>query len=1002
MTHGAKRRSAKRAKAMTDATITPSPEEAAKARKKRYKKTLNLPRTGFPMKANLKQNEPASVKRWARMDLYDAVRRERQSAEPFIFHDGPPYANGNIHVGHLLNRTLKDLVVRTRTMAGADCAFIPGWDCHGLPIEHKVMTDLVESGKIEKIRDLPEATQRMAVRRACHAYAAKFKKVQAGQMERLMTLADYEDPYLTMEPRFEQATLEVFADMVAEGLVYRDLKPVHWSIANATALAEAELEYQDRLDPSIYVWFDALDAAALAGAFGVDATRVQPAGSPAPAFMIWTTTPWTLPANLLIAVHEKSTYVLAELDGRVGVVAKELLEQVTQIKGLDEVPHVLAEVDGAALLGLEYTHPLLKGTASERTGKVVGATYVTLEDGTGLVHTAPGHGADDYQTGLAEGTPIYCPVRGDGTYDDTVPDELRGMSIWDANPRIIEALAASGHLFHAFEFTHSYPHDWRSKTPVVFRATEQWFIAVDRDRKSGGSLRGMALEQTANDIRFIPQWGQKRLRGMLDSRPDWCISRQRSWGLPIPAFRFDHGGEQHMFLTTASVRAVARRVGEKGSDAWFEDEPAELLSGYDPATDADAPEPLRSGAVAVNDLVKCFDIFDVWFESGSSWKSVLEKRQQTFPADLYLEGSDQHRGWFQSSLLCSLAANGSPPFRALLTHGFIVDKDGRKMSKSGGNALDVEELLEDYGADVCRWWVSSLAFENDIKVDRKFFDLASESYRKVRNTLRFLLSNLQDFTWEDAVPTAELASTSIDAWALAQAHELRGRVAAAYEAFDFRRAHLALYDFCNDTLSAIYLDAVKDRLYCDRPESSRRRATQTVCAEIARLLPTLLAPILPHTADEAFAALHDQCGTRPNADGEPSESVHLTTYAELPEVEAHGAWDEVLELRRLTRSALEKAKEQGIENSLDAGARIGGHDDLSPFLPDLADVLGVSRVELGAEGDGVEIEDLRQAPRCERSWKRDATVELRGDGGWLSARDHDAVEAAENAEAAAD
>ena len=955
-------------------TDTPeTAEAAAKERKKRYKKSLNLPKTGFAMKANLHQNEPQSIKRWRKQGLYDRVREARSQDPRYAFHDGPPYANGEIHVGHLLNKVLKDLVVRTKTMAGHDCPYIPGWDCHGLPIEHRVLTEMVESGRIEKLNSLNEDTRRMAVRRECAAYAQKFKKLQATQMERLLTLADYDEPYMTLAPRYEQATLEVFADLIDQGIVYRDLKPVHWSIANETALAEAELEYRDREDPSIYVWFDAKKPQALADAFGVPAEDV----AEQPGFMIWTTTPWTLPANKLIAVSASSEYALVRLDGRVGVVAHELLGKVSSLVDADAASvEVLARAPGEHLLGLEYQLPFAAGT-----GRVVAADYVSLEDGTGLVHTAPGHGADDYHTGMREGVPIYCPVRDDGSYDDSVRDDLRGLSIWDANPKIIDELRENGRLYKHHDFLHSYPHDWRSKTPVIFRATEQWFVAVDRPLDgSSSSLRDMALSASA-DVLYVPEWGEKRMRGMLESRPDWCLSRQRAWGLPIPAFRMPDGG---VFLTAESVRAVAATFAREGSDSWFNQPTDKLLEGYDPTADDKAPDALRSGSVSVTDLRKMYDIFDVWFESGSSWNAVMRARDQGHPCDLYLEGSDQHRGWFQSSLLASLGATGEAPFRSLLTHGFIVDKDGLKMSKSLGNTLDVGELLGEFGADVCRWWVSSLAYENDIKVDHAFFELAGESYRKVRNTLRFLLSNLGDWSLDVGVPLDEISPASIDAFALQKTVELRQGVLEAYESFDFRRAHLLMFDFCNDTLSALYLDAVKDRLYCDPANSSRRRASQSVMYEIANVLTTLLAPILPHTAEEAAKALR----------GEDTE-VHLETFAVVGdgrEVWADEHWSRALEAHEAVDLALEQAKATGIENPLDAGVTVPDQDgSLSRFEADLPDLFGVSRVELSRDASEVQVEDLQAEPRCERSWKRDATVAQRSDGGWLSDRDALAV-----------
>ncbi|MEE2912693.1 MAG: isoleucine--tRNA ligase [Planctomycetota bacterium] len=908
-----------------------------------YKKTLNLPKTPFPMRGNLAQNEPQSVKRWEKESLYETIQDTRADAKPFVFHDGPPYANGSIHLGHLLNKVLKDIVVRSQTMVGKKCQYIPGWDCHGLPIEHKVMTELAEAGKLDQINLLEEDVRRVAIRRECKKSAEKYVKLQKGQMQRLMTLADYKNPYLTMNSVYESAVLEVFAQLVDAGVVYRKLKPVHWSIANQTALAEAELEYEDREDPSIFVYFDAEDARSVADAFGVELDTT-------PSFLIWTTTPWTLVANLAITVSPRFEYSLVKLGDRITIVATELLAKVSELAGI--TPEIIGTVKGDALIGLQYSHVFC-----DRSSPIISGDHVTLEEGTGLVHTAPGHGTDDYIVGLDNNLDIYCPVLEDGTYDKSVPDFLSGLSVWEANDVVVEHLKNSNHLCHVSMYTHSYPHDGRSKTPVIFRSTEQWFVGVDMKLNNGNSMRAMALNATENEINFYPAWAQNRMRGMLESRPDWCLSRQRSWGLPIPSFLKPDG---EFLLTSETVRAVATVFAEHGSDAWFSQPPEVLLADWDNPDDID-----------LSTLEKMYDIFDVWFESGTSWYAVMEQRELGYPTDLYLEGSDQHRGWFQLSMLPALAATGMSPFKNVITHGFMVAKDGRKMSKSGGNALDVDDLLKDFGADVCRWWVGSLAYDADIKIDMSFFEVASESYRKIRNTLRFLLGNAEELT------STEVPKTSIDSWVLSELSKVSNKVITACTAYEFRTASQGLYDFCNDTLSSVYLAAVKDRLYCDSLDSPRRQQTCATIHTISDTLVRLLAPFVPHTADEAWRALH----------GDDAGSVHVQQYRE-EKYETDSRWDLVIETRDNCLKALEESKENGIDNPLDAGLVLP--DSLSSFDPcDLADLCGVSRVRFG--GDSVEVEDLREEPRCDRSWKRDGTVKQRSDGGMLSDRDAKAV-----------
>ncbi|MEO0460153.1 MAG: isoleucine--tRNA ligase [Myxococcota bacterium] len=939
---------------------------ASKAEKSdRYRSTLRLPKTDFPMKANLIEREPAIQRHWLETDLEGAISKDTQSLEPFVFHDGPPYANGPIHLGHLLNKVLKDMVVRSRRMMGYRVEFVPGWDCHGLPIEHRVMKDL---GK--EARDLST----LQIRQRCRDYAARFVDIQAEQMKRLGTSARYDDPYITMDSRYEAGVLEVFRDLLREGVIYRALKPVHWSLTNRTALAEAELEYQDRTDTSIFVMFDLENPAEL------PATLNCPEGAPA-TLMVWTTTPWTLPANLAVVVAPKGEYGLYRFmhggETRLAVVATDLEADVFGKAGIQERER-LGICGGQTLADamLRYHHPFI-----ERAGVVSFADYVTTDDGTGLVHTAPGHGQEDYETGLRLGLDIYCPVLGDGRYDQTVPDWLVGQNIWKANPVIVEHLRGSGHLFFDEQFEHSYPHDWRSKTPTIFRATEQWFIAVDKPLASGDrSLRELGLNAVETGVSFVPEWGANRLRGMVESRPDWCISRQRSWGLPIPAFVCE--GEETL-LTDRTVSLVLEQIKELGSDAWFERSPAELLGDYDPADDPDAPQWLCKGwPDSLKRLEKSGDIFDVWFESGSSWNAVLRQREVGYPAELYLEGSDQHRGWFQLSLLPGLGATGQSPFKALLTHGFMVDSQGRKMSKSSGNALEVDTVLKQYGADIARWWVSSLNYANDIKIDPSFFRSAADEYRKVRNTLRFVLGNLGDFDPDrDRVALGEDDETSIDAWARQQLSGLVRAAEEGYRSYQFKRVNEAIFNFCNDTMSAVYLSTLKDRIYCNAVDSRERRRAQSVLFEIAETLLRLLAPILVHTAEEAWQTLKGSV-----------DSIHRQRFSSPPQISDDPRWDSVMTLRHEVSKALERAKDDiGLKNPLDAGVHaVVSEDvyrDVRPFTAELADLTGVSRFSLEAGVPKIGVHDLRDEPRCERSWKRDGTVSARSDGGWLTDRD---------------
>jgi len=976
--------------------------------KPNYKDTLNLPKTDFDMRAGLLSKEPALQAKWRSEDLYRQIREARDGAERFILHDGPPYANGNIHMGQALNKVLKDIVVRYKTMAGYDAPYLPGWDCHGQPIEQKI---------VEQFGEEMERMSAMEIRRHCQSYADKFINVQREQFQRLGVIGDFGNPYVTMSPQYEAAVLEVFARLLQQGAVYRQLKPVHWSIANRTALADAELEYEDREDLSIYVNFALLD----------EVGRLPHKDGDALALMIWTTTPWTLPANRAVAVHPKLEYSCVHAETSDGpmtfLIAAARMEAVIKLlreKRSDWLKdyEVLNVLTGAQLLeaGLRYRHPLVEDSLCP----IVPAEYVTVEDGTGLVHTAPGHGLEDYGTALKEDLPVYCPVREDGTFDDTTPDWLTGLSVWEGNGKVVEHLRRSGALVLEETITHSYPHDWRSKTPTIFRATEQWFVAIDRPLAEGGqSLRDLAIEacsrgESEDGVSFIPAWGRSRILGMLTSRPDWCISRQRAWGLPIPAF-FKTDGEP--LLTPASVRAVAKVIAREGSEVWFTFSPKQLLADYDPSDDADLQDP---DGFDPAELTAGMDTFDVWFESGSSWyaAAMASRLVDDVPVDLYLEGSDQHRGWFQVSLLLALANRGTPPFRAVLTHGFVVNEQGFKMSKSLGNAVDVVEQLEKRGADILRLWAASQNYQDDIRCSDGLIAQAEDGYRKIRNTLRFCMGACFDF--DPNTNAQDPADHSIDRWMRLELHRLIRDVREAYDRYEFHRAIRMIYEFCTVQASSVYLSAVKDRLYCESPDAVRRRASQTVIHETLTALIELLAPVLPHTCDEAWDYI-------PNRPADAPHSVHLAGLPEFDEeildladdfrpvnpdlaqfstdvLETGPAWvwNRLLELRSAGLTKLESLRNSGVKNPLDAEAVVrvakgapGAVKFIRTYVRELEDLLGVgyARVEETAElspDDPFEIDvlDARQRyPRCARSWRRRPDVGSDANHPDLCARD---------------
>jgi isoleucyl-tRNA synthetase len=857
---------------------------------KSYRDTLNLPKTSFSMKANLTQHEPQLRKEWTKMNIYARIRQERSGASLYTLHDGPPYANGDIHMGHVINKVLKDFVVKYKTMAGFDAPYIPGWDCHGLPIEAKVFAELGEKAK---------NMDKLEIRKLCKQYASKYVKIQSKQFQELGVFGDFENPYLTFTPAYEAGILEVFAELVDKGLVYKQLKPIHWSIGCETALAEAELEYKDISSPSIFVNFPVAKVS-IGKLVKLGLVEEREAENAKVCFMIWTTTPWTLTANLAVAVHPELDYatVRYKKDGEnfVSLVAAERVKAVAEAAGLEEGQYKVSRksVKGKHLEGLRYLHPFVENNPTDKDAfLVILADYVTTEDGTGLVHIAPGHGLEDYMSGQKYGLAIYSPVLDNGCYDDTVPQWLQGRNVLEVDTLVNNDLREKGLLFAQSEITHSYPHCWRSKGPVIFRATEQWFISVDKELPGvGKSLRDLALESVSN-VKWIPEWGQKRIAGMLESRPDWCISRQRSWGLPIPVFVNSKG---QTLLSKESVLAVAKRIGEKGSNCWFTDSPRELLGenfklpkGFD-----------------FDDLQKEENIFDVWFESGCSWHSAALKAGWPVPVDLYLEGSDQHRGWFQLSLLPALGAIGKEPFKSVLTHGFTVDEKGMKQSKSLGNYVNAQEEVAKYGSDVLRLWVASVNYQEDIRCNDELIGRIQDAYRKIRNTLRYLLGNIDDFNPnEKAVAYNDMFE--IDKWAMQQLQKLIAEVTAGYEEFVFHRVFSLIHNFCTVEMSSIYMDLLKDRMYCDSANSLSRHSAQTAMYKILDCLIRMLAPILVHTAEEVWAVMTK------------AESIHL---AEMPKVDGsidwqkdEPKWHKLMGLRDEVLRALEPLRKDKIIGS---------------------------------------------------------------------------------------
>jgi isoleucyl-tRNA synthetase len=919
--------------------------------------TLNLPRTDFPMKANLPLAEPRRLERWKAEGLYGKVREARRGRPRFVLHDGPPYANGNVHLGTALNKILKDVVVRSRSMAGFDTPYRPGWDCHGLPIELKVDRTLGA-----KKRDLSP----VAFRRACREYAEKYVAIQRQEFERLGVMGEWDDPYLTMSPSYQATIVRQLATFAEKGLVYRAKKSVHWCISCRTALAEAEVEYDDRhTSPSIDVLFPlpAEERDRLA--------KKHPALAGREVFAVtWTTTPWTLPANLALAFHPDADYgFYPHESGRVLLVAKALQEaaQARWAGGSKPIfrsaasaaATPLAVVKGAELEHVRFRHPWI-----DRDAPGVLGDYVTLDTGTGIVHTAPGHGWDDYLTGVRYGLDIYCPVAEDGRFLPEV-ERFAGRRVFDANPEIVELLRERGRLVQAGSETHSYPVCWRCKKPIIFRATEQWFIDLDKD-----GLRERALAAIAA-TKWVPGWGQERIHNMVATRPDWCISRQRLWGVPIPAFYCRGCGET--LLRPEILRHVASLFEKESADAWYGREAKELL-----------PDGFACPSCGGTAFEKEKDILDVWFDSGSSHAAVLGQRaDMPWPADVYLEGSDQHRGWFHSSLLIGVGTRGSAPYREVVTHGFTVDAEGKKISKSLGNDVDTQKLLATFGAEPLRMWTIMVDYREDMRFSNEMMTRVAEAYRKVRNTLRYLVSNLFDFDpARDAV--AEASLSPIDRYALHRHRQVVRRVLEAYAAYEFHVVYHTLVQYAAADLSSLYLDMLKDRLYCDRADGARRRSAQTILYRIARDLSLLLAPVLPFTADEAW----------PFVPAAPGPSVHLATFpaAEPFDEALLRGFEPLLEARALVTKALEEARNaKTLGSSLEARVTLSGPAAfLEPlrryeaagndFPGPLASLFIVSAVRLEeAEGAPRATIERARGNKCERCWTFSEAVGAGGD-----------------------
>lgn len=933
-----------------------------------YSKTLHLPETEFPMRGNLPKKEPGFVEFWQQNHLYEKriEKRKKEGAPTFVLHDGPPYANGKIHIGHALNKTLKDIIVRYHHMAGNEAIYVPGWDTHGLPIEYAVLKD---SGE-----DRANMTP-LELRKKCLAYAKKWIEIQKEDFIRMGVVGDFAHRYVTFDPHLEAKELEVFGEMANKGYIYKGKKAVYWCTHCETALAEAEIEYKDRKSPSIYVKYPMIDVHGLQPE-GVDPSKVFA--------VIWTTTPWTIPASCYISVNPKFTYVWVhnKAADEYYLMNKELAPASLSDCKVEDYEFVGREMLGSELDLAKFEHPLAHfapETYGDRTIYVLEGNHVTLDAGTGCVHTAPGHGVDDfevYKTYENAGKlhqPIVCPVDEKGRMTAEAGEFLVGKTIWEAEGPVISTLAHEGRLLGKKSLHHQYAHCWRCKQPVIYRATDQWFASIN-------DFRDKALK-AVDDTRFIPSWGHDRLYNMIRDRQDWCISRQRSWGVPIPAFYCDDCGK--WIITPETMKKVEEIVEKEGTDAWWAHSAEELL-----------PEGFKCPHCGGTHFHKEKDIMDVWFDSGSTWNGVLRYpheeswKDMSYPCDLYLEGSDQHRGWFHSSLLTSVAVNGHAPYKAVLTHGFTMDGEGRKMSKSVGNVVAPQDVINKYGADVMRLWISSVDYQGDVRLSDKIVKSMSDVYRKIRNTFRYLLGNLSDFDPKtDSVAYADMEE--LDRWALLRMEQVKETVLKAYDDYEFHVMYHAVHNFCTVDLSAIYLDILKDRLYTEKSDSKLRRSAQTAMYEILTTLVRLVAPVLCFTSEEVWQAL-------PNKE-EREWSVHMSDMPKVNEAYLDKALDEKWKKRLAVRSVAMKALEEArqakvIGHPLDAEVTVyadgEAYDIVKAMEKELADFLLVSQTHIvsgtaaapenaasNEEGTVKASVAVCTLAKCERCWKRSADVD---------------------------